>query len=130
MVAVVPFLKGIADSASGVARGAFGLEKAQVTAQGALGPETVVLGAITILLGFLGVIFLVLMIYGGWLWMTAQGNEEQTTKARKIIFDAIIGLLILAAAYIITVVVGAYIFESAGFGKTAVYNTGQVETAP
>ncbi|MFH1522455.1 MAG: hypothetical protein ABIE43_01390 [Patescibacteria group bacterium] len=57
---------------------------------------------ISIALSFLGVIFLVLMIYAGYLWMTARGNEEQATKARNTITAAIIGLVIVLAAYAIS----------------------------
>jgi TRAP-type C4-dicarboxylate transport system permease small subunit len=53
-------------------------------------------------LAFLGVIFLILMIYGGYLWMTAAGNEQQVEKAKNIIRDSIIGLIIILAAYAIT----------------------------
>ncbi len=49
-----------------------------------------------------GVIFLALMVYAGFLWMTAQGEEEPVTKARKIIMASIIGLIIVAGAYSFT----------------------------
>ncbi|MFH1564879.1 MAG: hypothetical protein ABIC82_03455 [bacterium] len=45
-------------------------------------------------LSFLGVIFLVLIIYGGYMYMTAMGSEEKVNKAKKIIVDASIGLVI------------------------------------
>ncbi len=57
---------------------------------------------IQVVLSFLGVIFLVLMIYGGYLWMMAKGNEEQVTKAKNLITAAIIGLVIVMAAYAIS----------------------------
>lgn len=53
-------------------------------------------------LSFLGVIFLILMIYGGFLWMTASGKEEQVSKAKSIITAAIIGLIIVISAYAIS----------------------------
>ncbi|MCU0679703.1 MAG: pilin [Planctomycetes bacterium] len=62
-------------------------------------------------LSFVGVIFLVLMIYGGILWMTAQGNEEQTKKAKTLIVDAVIGLVIVMSAYAITAFVGQALTE-------------------
>ncbi len=58
---------------------------------------------ISIFLGFLGVIFLILMIYAGFNWMTAGGDEEQITKARNTIRAAIIGLLIVVSAYALSV---------------------------
>lgn len=60
---------------------------------------TIVGTIINVALGFLGVIFLLLTVYAGFLWMTAQGNEEQTTKAKGILTTAVIGLIITLAAY-------------------------------
>ena len=57
---------------------------------------------ITPVLGLVGVIFLILMIYGGILWMTGGGNTNQIEKARNIIIAAIIGIVIISAAYAIT----------------------------
>lgn len=57
---------------------------------------------IKVVLSFVGVIFLILMVYAGYLWMTARGQEDQIDKARKIIIAAIVGLIITLAAYSIT----------------------------
>lgn len=57
---------------------------------------------IRIFLGFLGVIFAVLMIYGGYTWMTSYGNEQKVTRAKDLIVDATIGLVIVLAAYAIS----------------------------
>ena len=57
---------------------------------------------IRMLLSFVGVIFLVLMVYAGFLWMTARGEEAQVEKAISIIRAAIIGLIITVGAYSIT----------------------------
>ena len=51
------------------------------------------------LLAFLGVIFMLLTIYAGFLWMTAKGNDDQVRKAQKILQTTIIGLVIIALAY-------------------------------
>lgn len=53
-------------------------------------------------LGLLGVVLLILLVYGGYTWMMASGNEEEVTKAKNIIRDAIIGLIIIMAAGAIT----------------------------
>ena len=53
-------------------------------------------------LSFLGVIFLVLVVYGGFMWMTAGGNTDQVTKARQVIINSAIGFLIVMLAYTIT----------------------------
>lgn len=57
-------------------------------------------------LAFLGVIFLILMIYAGVMWMTAAGNEQQVAKARNLIIAAVIGLIIVLAAYALTSYLG------------------------
>ncbi len=57
---------------------------------------------IKVVLGTLAAVFIVLMIMAGFRWMTAGGNEEQTKKAQGIIKTAIIGLIIVLAAYAIT----------------------------
>lgn len=57
---------------------------------------------IQIFLGLIGIITLVLMVYGGYLWMTAQGEEKQVDKAKDTIKNATIGLIIILAAYAIT----------------------------
>lgn len=61
---------------------------------------------IKILLSVVGVIFLILAIYGGFKWMKAQGNEQEVTAARDIIVNAVIGLAIVMAAYAITAFIG------------------------
>ncbi|MBI5222659.1 MAG: hypothetical protein HY980_04165 [Candidatus Magasanikbacteria bacterium] len=55
-----------------------------------------------LLLSFSGVIFLVLMVYAGYLWMIARGDEAEVEKAQKIIISSVIGLIILVGAYSIT----------------------------
>ena len=59
-------------------------------------------------LGLLGIIFLILIIYAGYNWMTAQGDEEKVTKAKETLQRAVIGLIIIIAAYSIT----AFVFSS------------------
>lgn len=54
------------------------------------------------ILSALGIIFLILIIYSGLMWMTAGGNETKAGKAQNIITQAIIGLIIVVAAYAIS----------------------------
>jgi hypothetical protein len=67
---------------------------------------------IQVALSFVGVVFLVLMIYGGYLWMTARGEEQQITKAKDLIRAAIIGLIIIVMAYAISY----FILKNVGAG--------------
>ncbi len=54
---------------------------------------------INIVLGLLSVVFLILTIYSGIRWMTAQGNEEEVTKAKSILTQAILGLVIVISSW-------------------------------
>jgi len=65
-------------------------------------PEQIIGIIIQSVLSFLGVIFLILTIYGGYLWMTASGNEEQVSKAKKTLTAAVIGVIIVVSAYAIS----------------------------
>ena len=58
------------------------------------------------ILTFLGVIFLLLMIYGGVTWMTAAGDEKKVTKAKELITAAVIGLVVVLSAYALTTYLG------------------------
>ncbi len=62
-------------------------------------PDELAATLVNLLLSFLGVIVLILIIWGGFVWMTAAGNEEKVTKAQGILRAAIIGLLIVLASY-------------------------------
>lgn len=64
--------------------------------------ESTIAKIINTALSFVGVIFLCLMVYGGYLWMTARGAEDQVTEAKNLITAAVIGLVIVISAYAIT----------------------------
>lgn len=54
------------------------------------------------LLSLLGVVFVALMLYGGFKWMKASGREEDVKSAQAIIRQAIIGLIITTSAWTIS----------------------------
>ncbi|OGY45748.1 MAG: hypothetical protein A2663_02905 [Candidatus Buchananbacteria bacterium RIFCSPHIGHO2_01_FULL_46_12] len=83
---------------------------------GSLGPEAPSLPAtvgriIGIALSILGVIFMAYIVYGGYLWMIARGNDEQVTKAKAIIRGSIIGIIIVLGAYAISAFVVSRLIE-------------------
>jgi hypothetical protein len=57
---------------------------------------------ISAVLGLVGVVFLVLTVYGGYIWMTAGGDEGKVEKAKSTISRSIVGLVVVLAAYAIT----------------------------
>lgn len=74
--------------------------------------SAVVARIIRAILGFLGVVAVVIILWGGFKWMTSGGQNEKIQDARKLIIMGIIGLGIVLAAYaiasfVITALVGA-----------------------
>lgn len=57
---------------------------------------------IKVFLGLLGLIFLIMIIWAGFKWMTSGGNEEQVKEARDQMLRAVIGLAIILASWGIT----------------------------
>lgn len=62
----------------------------------------VIATGIKMVLGLLAMVFLIIMIVNGFKWMTAGGNEDKVKEAKNSIRNAIIGLIIVIAAYSIT----------------------------
>lgn len=69
---------------------------------------------ISVALGLLGIILLVLILYAGFLWMTAAGEEDKIKKAKDILSAAIIGLAIILSAYAITRFVSYNLSQATG----------------
>ena len=69
---------------------------------GASDLPTIVGRGVGILLGILGIVFVVLVVYAGFLYMTAQGEETNVKKAKKLLTNAVIGLVLIVSAYAIT----------------------------
>jgi len=87
-------------------KGGIGAYKSQVDQN----PQDILTNRVTdiisLILSFLGIIFLVITVYAGFLWMTAQGNDTQIKKAKDLLMNAIVGLVIITAAYSLTAFIG------------------------
>lgn len=59
-----------------------------------------------------GVIFVLLFLFGGIQYLAAAGNEENTNKAKKLLVDAVVGLVIVVVSW----AVGTYILSLLGIG--------------
>lgn len=66
---------------------------------------------IKVFLGFLGIIFMILLVFAGFKWMTAGGNEKNVSDAQAQIRTAIIGLIIIMMAYSIANYVTICIYD-------------------
>jgi hypothetical protein len=73
------------------------------TVQGPYKADATILGmvgaVVGVALGLVGTIFLLLMIFAGYNWMTAEGQEEKVTKAKDTIIRASIGIAIVVGAF-------------------------------
>ena len=61
----------------------------------------IIFRAIQYILAFLGVVAVVVILIGGFMWMTAGGNDEKVGKAKKILIQGLIGLVIVLLAFAI-----------------------------
>ncbi|NTU69415.1 hypothetical protein HGB13_01105 [bacterium] len=59
----------------------------------------VITNVLNIALGLIGTVALLFLIQGGILYMTSGGNPDQTSKAKNIIFYAIIGLVVAIVSW-------------------------------
>lgn len=68
---------------------------------------------VTAVFGILGVIFFGLMVYAGLLWMTAGGNVDAVKKAKSILLNAVVGLIIVLSSATISFTVLRYLGSNA-----------------
>jgi hypothetical protein len=102
----------LAQTANDVAWGGREGEIGNVIELGSEDPRVIIAKIIRVFIGFLGIIAVILIMYAGWLWMTSEGNEEQLAKAKKVLKNAFIGLVIILLSfgivtYLINLLVGA-----------------------
>ncbi len=71
-------------------------------------------GLINVFLSVLGIIFVVLVVYAGYLWMTAGGETTKVDKAKKLLGQAVIGIVLIVAAYAISTFVIDRLVGAAG----------------
>lgn len=62
---------------------------------------------ITTITGFAGLVAVAVIVYGGYLYIVAAGNQENTKKAQQTIAQAVVGLVIILASWlVITTLIG------------------------
>ncbi|OGH90169.1 MAG: hypothetical protein A2537_03715 [Candidatus Magasanikbacteria bacterium RIFOXYD2_FULL_36_9] len=61
--------------------------------------RTTVARIIKVAMSLLGIVAVVIVLIGGFKWMTAGGNDDQVGEAKKWIFSGVIGLAIILSAY-------------------------------
>ncbi|MBI3290731.1 hypothetical protein HYZ76_00445 [Candidatus Falkowbacteria bacterium] len=85
-----------------------GLEYGTFTGLGTKDLREGVMAIINVLLGFLGIIAIIIILYGGFVWLMSGGSEEKVSQAKKIISAGIIGLIIIFVSFAIA----SFVIES------------------
>jgi hypothetical protein len=62
---------------------------------------TTVSSIIRTIMGFLGIVAVVIILFGGFQWMTAAGSPEKVKHAKTLMIQGVIGLVIVLAAFAI-----------------------------
>lgn len=90
-------------------------------------PFDVATKIINIALGFLGLIAVVLIIYGGFVWMTSGGAADKVDQAKRILKNSIIGLVIILSAWGIVSFVITQLIDATGGNNNGneICSTGQ-----
>lgn len=104
---------GPAQTQSAQELAAKGLDETAGTAQLQAGDLPTTIGSmIGVLLSILGIVFLVIILYGGITWMTAGGEEANVKKGRHMIVEGAVGLVICLSAYSLSIYVVSKITEA------------------
>ncbi len=76
-----------------------GIQYGAATGLGTKDIRVTIASIIKTAMGLLGIVAVVIVLIGGFKWMTAGGNDEQVGEAKKWIFSGVIGLAIILSAY-------------------------------
>jgi hypothetical protein len=90
----------------------FGDDFTDNTGLGEADLEKTIARLIKVALGFLGIIAVIIVLMGGFKWMTAGGNDEKVTEAKKMLIAGVIGMAIILSAYAITTFVVSSILDA------------------
>jgi TRAP-type C4-dicarboxylate transport system permease small subunit len=72
---------------------------------------------IRVAMGLIGIVMVAAIIYGGFLYMTAGGNEDQAGTGKKAITAGVIGLAIVLSAWALTnFIIDQLVAATAGTG--------------
>lgn len=118
----VAFFGGLYGATEVFAQGTdFGLsttsEFAQTTELASTDIRIIIARIINVFLGILGIIAVGFILYAGFLWMTAGGDEAKIASAKKTIINSVIGLIIILSSFAITQFIINRLSEATGTGR-------------
>ncbi len=77
-------------------------------------PGQVIGQVIKVILGFVGTIVFIIFLYGGFMWLTARGNDDQVKTAKSYLTNGVIGTVIVILAYSLTYFLTDIVFKATG----------------
>ncbi len=104
--------------AQGAMAQGYGLDYASQTGLGTRDLRDIAISIVNIVLGFLGIAAVIMILYGGYIWMTAAGNAEKIERAKKTLIGAVIGLAIVISAFAIVNFAINKLLEATGVTQT------------
>lgn len=88
---------------------------------------TTIENIVRIALGFIGILFIIVILYGGFVWMTSKGAAERIEKAKKILTSGVVGLLVTLSSYAIAaLIIGSYQTSLSGTSGSGSGGTGSL----
>ena len=78
-----------------------GLNYGTYTGLGTQDLRVMIMKIVRVILGLVGIIAIIIVIYGGYIWMTSGGSPDKIDKAKRILTNAVIGLVIIFSAFAI-----------------------------
>ena len=95
-----------------------GIGYAEATGLGTKDVRETVASILRVAMGLLGIVAVVIVLIGGFTWMTAGGNEEKVGEAKKWIFAGVIGLAIILSAFALSTFVINSLVSATSDGDT------------
>ena len=84
-----------------LAQASLGLEVPAGTGLGTRDLKDLIMSIVQILLGFLGIAAIIVILYGGYIYMTSEGEPDNIDRAKKILINGVVGLVIILSAFAI-----------------------------
>ena len=84
-----------------LAQASVGLEAVAATGLGTADIRVIIVKIIQVLLGFLGLVAVTVILYGGYIYMTSEGEPDKIAKAKNILLNGAVGLVIILSAFAI-----------------------------
>ena len=102
----------------------FGLDAVETGIGDSLGSQPIqetIASIINVALSLLGIVAVVIILMGGFKWMTAGGSDEKVGEAKKIIFSGVIGLAIILSAWALATFVISQLSSATGSGEAGTF---------